>query len=419
MKFKRFLCSALAAATALVSSVIMVPTMSVSAANTINFIRGDVDGDGEVGLVDLNWINYFLHGKVSADAECFTKLDVNRDKLIDIQDYKMTLKYCLGQLPLKHEKNIEVYSNVDNSKKYYIGHSYEKSTPDLEYPIDPLPNLFSYSKKSLKKSPSSNGVFYPDNENTNVVHITTNTCSGTGFIIDKHVIVTDAHVVTEIFMNNKFKTDLKFANFVHVDILDENGTNGYNTNKTGYKYKFRYSTIDDDETNGKIKTVHIPLEYKQKTLANPEHKPFNECDFALIYVEEDLSKHGIWSVGCMTNDFKRQNPDIITSGYTEPPKEINMKYGRYYSKGKIDAIYNRTFTTKAHSYHGDSGGPMYYETTFYGEKIKSVVGILNSHLYNININDQNDTTDITGCLGCRITPTVLNFLMNNPKYTWY
>ena len=210
----------------------------------------------------------------------------------------------------------------------------------------------------------------PDKD-TSVVQLS---IGGTGFIVDDHLIATAAHCVYGVD-NKSFIKDLK------VNIYDENCTK-------------ILKTITPKE-------VHMPLYYS--------FKGDKRYDYALLYVEEDLSKYGEFSLSMPMDSFMTSGATVTVSGFpggtVSNPNAGGNK--RYKADGEIMDI--RTYDPELWDYQikystftsgGDSGGPIYTTQTFDGETYHTVVGIHTSSGGKVRY-------------GTRITTTLLMFYYNN------
>ena len=159
---------------------------------------------------------------------------------------------------------------------------------------------------------------------------------------------------------------------------------------------------------------HMPSNYD--TLTTPD--AIDSYDYALIYVEEDLSQYGIFEIGVVTNDFLNNHCEITTSGF---PSHINYGdtsvYGiRYKSVGNAEYYPNNNYnltgqlrfaSTNCNS-GGNSGGPAYFTYNNYdGQEENVVIGIVTG-------GTMDETAQrYTGTSGIRITTNILHFFFNN------
>lgn len=226
----------------------------------------------------------------------------------------------------------------------------------------------------------------PDKENIAVVW----TSTGTGFIVDDHVIATNAHCVYN---------DDGLVRAMRVKIYNEDCSQVLDI-------------VDPVE-------VHIPNAYILNRESNKELA--RQYDYALLYVTEDISQYGMLPLGVPTDDFMSSGATVYSSGFpqatsTNPYANSNT---RLVSSGKImdfrggkdAALFERKIVFNNYSSEGNSGGPVYVSTTCLGKTYKTAIGILHGGSKN---KDKS--------YGVRVTSDLLMFYYNNPNlgaYEWY
>lgn len=154
---------------------------------------------------------------------------------------------------------------------------------------------------------------------------------GAGFIIDAHTIVTAGHCVYDID-----------------------------------KDKFISNTIDIVGSDNKvIKTisphyVHVPKKFVDSA------SDLHNYDYALIYVDEDLSEYGQFNMGICLDSYVTNNGKVTVSGFPinekYPTGYEDSGYGlRFKATGNILDSENdgKNITYNADTAGGDSGGPVY------------------------------------------------------------
>lgn len=286
-------------------------------------------------------------------------------------------------------------SNAFNESTRYI--YFDSSTNKRDsYTLDAL---------SVDNNTNTRGGSVPENRvldsDTSVVqlsHIYKNVPSfGTGFIIGSHLIATCAHVVYDR-ANDKFFAQDQIYNII---IKDENS-----------------NTIKTISSSSSKMQFHVPSNYHDLTTSDA----IDSYDYALIYVEEDLSQYGIFEVGVVTDDFLNNNCEITTSGF---PAEIN--YGgttvlgtRYKSVGNAEYYQDNTydltgelrFASTNCTSGGDSGGPAYFTYNNYdGQEENVVIGIVTGGTM-----EKDEITGeyrYTGTSGVRVTTNILHFFFHN------
>lgn len=197
---------------------------------------------------------------------------------------------------------------------------------------------------------------------------------GTGFIIDNHTIATAAHCVYDI--STKSFIDFK------IKITDTNG-NELEVITPKYAHiteKFRFG---DDYNEDEL--------YK--------------CDYAMINVENDLSKYEHFNLGVATNSFINKNSVVTVSGYPQYDfdNDNKLEWGaRYKASGNIisNGCDDYTLNYNADMVSGDSGGPVYVERNYFGRKYKTAIAI-------------NACESYTN-YGVKITSDLLKFYYSNP-----
>lgn len=197
---------------------------------------------------------------------------------------------------------------------------------------------------------------------------------GTGFIVGEHEIATAAHCVYSRDSN-------EFLEF-EISIIDAN--------------------------NKVIKTIsphYVHINENYETARKDSESPY---DYAMIYVDEDLSQYGKFNLGVALDSYADKKGSVIVSGFPDeyPEGYENANWGiRFKAKGNIIDKNSDAFKYNADMASGCSGGPVYIEEgiTVNGklEEYKTVIAINKSH----------------GNWGARITAELLKFYGDNPHKT--
>jgi V8-like Glu-specific endopeptidase len=366
MKFKRFF--AAVSATMLSSTLLSIIPLKASATT----IYGDANNDGRINISDCVQISTFLKGKASSSSVNLKYADVDKNTVIDINDFNTIMQYIgqnVSSLPYSESSaTFDYYSYTfptDDSRGYV---KYDCSTEvESNYTLSPSSAMMrsgSYDDRELDSSDNAQCIVYltftaSDGEDYR----------GTGFIIDDHVIATCAH---NLYDGNEFNTNYT------IKVYDSAGTSVVQT----------YSASE----------LHIPSVYY-----NHQDRDY---DYGLIYVEDDLSEYGTMPLGIATNNFKSTSQTVNVSGFPGKLKKddlLILTKNRYYGVGNItgDTNDNLLWYT-SYTSSGDSGGPVYIEYTLKGSTFRSAIGI---HTFgNENVHG-----------GTRITLPLLRFYNNNSE----
>lgn len=191
---------------------------------------------------------------------------------------------------------------------------------------------------------------------------------GTGFIIGEHEIMTAAHII--------YSKEDRFNDFVKIKVPNSDG-----------------STENSIGIN--VISAHVPSEYI--------NNKFDEYDYAILTVSEDLSQYGCYLLGMVTDSIMQKNVPIHSLGYYINTLKI--------SHGTITESNNDLLCNfNVYTYEGSSGGPFYVESSFgiqgttnedyqiktYRTAISIVQGAASDHMF-----------------GTRITPVIMQFAYDN------
>lgn len=352
-----------------------------------NVLLGDANGDGKVNISDAVLVHQYLAGMYQVDAYKLTCMDINQDYVIDSTDALMIqyveIKTITADTVVKN-----LYTVPNAETRTYYRHNC-KSTDLASRDSYTLAAPAFYGANSVLEYEDTDINLMAeirDQENTNVVQLELNGYVGSGFIVGSHIIATAAHCVYN-------KSENKFVNNVKVNIYNKDGiVNASNLVHTS-----------------SAKELHVPQEY-----VNRNDSSRDNYDYALIYVEDDLSEYGIWSMGIPIDEFMESNKQLITIGFTDLGGNT---YSRYYSTGNViapadwgyepDNIPYRIHSTST-SYGGKSGGILYYKSDYNSTLAKSAVGVNTGSKPSTHYSWAN-----------RITPTLLQFYKQNTQINKY
>lgn len=343
---------------------------------------GDLNGDGRINTTDLLILNKYLQGV--CDITRYGAADLDYDGAVTTADLAILNKYIMGitsTLPTT-VNNINIPSMDSRS---YIMHDYQTNSNSYYY-LNGNVDVFSDDGISTYAGNIDDRVPATD---TSVVRVLSSLGVGTGFIVAPNVIATAAHCVydrrTGMFVNN-LKIEIR---------------GGVYPNASGEVPKFQ------------VIEAHIPVNY----YSNAD----NNYEYALLYVEEDLSEYGIFDLGLPSDEFMDSNTIVTTSGYpgeTSSDKNANCMT-LYKSNGNILNLNNCKETENRFDYRlinscytsgGNSGGPLYMTKYSGNNEIHAVIGIHTGSNF-VTLNGELQTTKTSFCT--RITPSLIRFYYNN------
>lgn len=339
---KRKLISSIAAISLAVSSAV---SLTSSASGTPR----DPNGDGAVNMADAVFITQHLVG--SQHPSNLTPLDIDQNGIISQMDSYKLQHWCLdNNFPIPNKTPNDPVESPNVRTTGYRRHNYNNG------------QLSSYTSYSLTTTLTPNNavdmatIYYPNDMvrdyDTSIVRINNNL---TGFIVGDHIIATAAENVYDR-NTSKFKT-------ITVDVVGAN--------------------------NNVIETLtphyaHIPTSY---AAYSPDYRPFN---YALIYVDEDISSYGKLKMGEALSTYSGQVvvsgfPDEYPNGYSGSSNQI-----RFRATGNVTNINSEYLYYNADSTNSESGAPVYVEegVNVNGglEEYKTVVAIHSESNHGIKVN---------------------------------
>ena len=63
-------------------------------------VRGDVNGDDAIDVIDLALVKKQILGKIVLEGDAFTLADINDDQAVDVIDLALVKKHILGKIDL-------------------------------------------------------------------------------------------------------------------------------------------------------------------------------------------------------------------------------------------------------------------------------------------------------------------------------
>lgn len=343
----------------------------------------DANGDGEIRLNDAILTHQYLAGKFNPTN--IKSFDFDGNGIISKMDADKVQHYTLHLigdkvLPDPSTETVDAVATTRSYMRHYYSNNVTNPVTEYSLTVDPYDNIVQSSSDDNRQQ----RTIIDDNDmirdyDTAVVNLWSdyNIPVGTGFIISDHVIATAAHCVyTGSYFNN-----------LKIKITD---------------------------SNNKVKTITPKYTDLSKTFyTNYSGNYSNTCmnnDYALIYVEEDLSEYGSLKMGVALDEYVNKHGEVIVSGFPRqdsyPENYDGQPAGlRFKAKGRILSSTLSVLRYDADTYKGDSGGPVYAEEGFTNQHYdhydyKTVIAI------DIASNKSENT-------GLRITPDILKFYYNN------
>ena len=404
----------IAGVSALTMCISVMPLSASAATTSSSYKKGDVNGDGVVNSVDVLECKKFLLGKVSADGATFERLDTNKNFIVDNVDYQTIRNINLGL-----ENSVQITStNTDGSSDYNTYVQYELTYNKFnavngskieQYTIPAVSKISTSSPRSGIINGDDRVIDY--NQSSVVVLTNGTKVIGTGFIVDSDKIVTAAHVLydteSDVAQNN-----IKYILF----------------NSKGQKIDINGNVVSNQSSYMGISadSYHIP-EYYVRASDYGESGGNGDAlahgfyqDYALIKVNQDLSKYQSLNVGMVRNGIKNvaSTQELFVTGYNTDNKttsDVNGANSQLLGKivtgsghlcsFPLNSVYMLSRTNLFYDVDvlsGESGGPIYIKND---DGSKTVIGI-------------NTGMNRSGCYnqGTRFDTKILTFMFNNPKF---
>ena len=335
-------------------------TTYVSAGST-NYLRGDIDGDGDIDIVDVAYLANFLGGtKGSADDHMSQRLDVDLSGVIDMLDRNMLSNILVGNISSTtlYYDSSNVGIPAQSTVSYRKFNALTGAQIGSDYSLSPLSTIPDYSPKGIIGTDDRT----IDYSNSGVVRINSSIGQGSGFIVDDNLILTAAHVVYG-------------ASNVSYTLFNANGT-----------VKAIYSAA----------SYHVPLNYINGSTDNN--------DYALIVVNQDLYDYRTINLGVARDKLKNNTSSSVYNNYAS---KLGIYVTGFISNtgytglGNLVTPYltNDEVLYNSDTDHGESGAPVYTQTS-------------NGEMIAIGIHDGMKTT--TSNYGRRIDTNIIHFVYNNP-----
>ena len=351
----------------LISSIAAISLAVASAVSLTSSASGtprDPNGDGAVNMSDAVFITQHLVG--SQHPSNLTPLDFDQNGIISqVDTYKVQL-WCLNSNNVPDRNPNDPVVAPSTGTRSYRRHDYHSGS------------LSSYTSYSLTTSITLNNgvnmtsIVEPNDMvrdyDTAIVKLSN---GNSGFIVGDHIIATTAD-------SDYNRTTSKFKSFT-VNIVGS----GANVLAT---YSPRY--------------VHIPTSYAYGSMV-AEH------NYALVYIEEDLSQYGKLKMGEALDSYGNGNNPIIVSGF---PTVYPDGYSNAPDGIRFKALGSTTGATPYYLYYNvdstdsEFGGPVYAEEgVFINNELEDYKTVIAIH------SDSNK--------GIRINGNILKFYYTNNHLT--
>lgn len=367
----------------------MTAAMAVPFGNSLTadaglYAPGDINGDGTVSSADAAVLQGYLFGR--CDITRYGAADLDHDKAITMADLSRLSKYLGGLMTLPSASNDIAMSNMES--RSYVMHNY-KTNATSTYTLDADVDISSENGISTYADNVDDRVIATD---TSVVQVTS---GGTGFIVGDHVIATAAHCVFNS-QTGKFLNNLK--------IVVRGRPN---------------AGVSQELCTCQIVEAHVPRSYYTGSNISETDKNDSRYDYALLYVEEDLSEYGIFNLGLPSDEFMDSQTTVTTIGYpgdtaSNPHAGNKLLYksdGAVLNISRYNAsLFDHQIATSSYVSGGNSGGPIYMTINFGSDEFHTVVGISTSVGY---MTRNNDDDFVKTTFGVRVTPSLLEFYNNN------
>lgn len=343
---------------AAVTTSALVVSMTGSSVTTVR----DADGDGRYTGSDATLTLRYLKGEFNPSS--VRSFDFDGNGIISYVDALKVLGYYSGSfnddsLPGPVGADSTAVATTRTYIRHYYGNAPSNAISEYSLTVNPLDNTTSNS--------NARGHFGVIGEEDDRVHDYNTTVvrldNGTGFIIDDHVIATAAHCIFDYNTNE----------FIDGTVTIVDGNNRITLNPV-------YADICEDYTNKD-----------------------DNYDYALLYVEEDLSDYGAFNIGAFLNEYIGIDGEVTVSGF---PKYIPnnatdpSRRDRYKATGYVESDYGMTLRYNADATSGTSGGPVYISEEYNGEEYNTVIGIHFGSSGGANF-------------AVKITPDILKFYKSN------
>lgn len=345
----------------LMALTLAISTNVVSVNATTTYLKGDIDGNGTVNLIDSITMVQYLKGNISADGATAERLDVNRDYVINSYDKEILTSIVLGDMSSTTMQSVDTTSLPQSENREYYKYNF-KTNNSSYYNLYAVNNVIA---------PSRGIIGTDDRVQEDGLSGVVKIGGGTAFVVDSHTLLTAAHMIhnTQSFITN---LDITFYG-------DYNEPLNISVTPTAY---------------------HVPVKYIEDSANRWKY------DYGIVTVEEDLSSYINFDLGVMRDGMSRNKPVYITgfggAGDNVESSLVGMKSTGIGMLSPVNtpdypSYWNYAIYHTADAVGGDSGAPVYVVNT---DGSKTVIGIENYGAFSFN-------------QGTRITTDIIQFVYNN------
>ena len=366
------------------TALTMAMSINVISANASStFLKGDVNNNNAVDLTDLTSMAIYLSGGTSIDDSTAERMDVDSNKVIDVNDQNAILSIVMHNdvastdtyandtdMPLQETRGYYKYSPTNgNCFGYYI--------------LSPMNNTISTNTRGIIGDDTR--VLEEGLQGVLNVQSSSGGNVGTAFVVDEHTILTAAHVLCN-YQSKNVQKNLKFK------IFDSNN-NATNIQITPITYHIPSNYVDQDYYDGG-----------------------RLYDYAIVTTSEDLSDYINFSLGTMRCGSSIGNSSVYVTGFggsgvagRDDNINSNLAYKKSTGSGHLvspeESESDYMIRYDVDIVKGDSGGPIYITNG----NIKTVIGI---HTFESYVTENGVERNINNG-GIKLTTDILHFIYNN------
>lgn len=310
---------------ALTSLCLTLTGLSIMPAAATSMPR-DPNGDGIIDIADGVYISQVLKGTYIPSN--LTPLDFDQNGVVTMADSEKVFLYLVHQYDAPLSNINDPVETQTFTARNYRRHDCTSTNPYsyTSYTLQPSMTMGNGNVADIN-TVFDGSDFIPD---TNYAVVRINGSGGSGYIVGPHTIATAAHCVCDRY------SDINFGCFfdISIDIVDDDSS-------------VAIANVDPHY-------IHVPYSYFYNS-------DFYKYDYALIYVDTDLTQYGQFDLGLVLQPYITNEGAVCASGF---PAGVNGgSWGiRYKSYGNIlntSDTDQQKIAFNASILGGNSGGPLY------------------------------------------------------------